>query len=68
MPYAERNIGFDGRTFLEESEWLAYRRRKPVRYIRRPKTEICELCGAPATQTILSKAHTSSALISALLT
>jgi transcriptional regulator with XRE-family HTH domain len=44
-----RNIGFDGRTFLAEPEWRTYLRRMPVRYIRRPKREICQVCGELAT-------------------
>ena len=40
-----RNLGFDGRTFLFEEEWRTYRRRKPVRYIRKPFTHECEVCG-----------------------
>jgi hypothetical protein len=45
MP-TRRNIGFDGRTFLTEEEWRTYCRRKPVRYIRRPKNDKCNVCGA----------------------
>jgi hypothetical protein len=47
----QRNIGFDDRMFLEEAEWLTYRRRRPVRYIRRPRALLCELegCGLPGT-------------------
>lgn len=43
------NLGFDGRQFLLEAEWLTYRRRKPVRYIRKKKTQQCEVCGKPET-------------------
>lgn len=46
MPRNERNVGFDGRMFLHESEWVTYCRRKPVRYIRRPRGATCSLCGA----------------------
>jgi hypothetical protein len=31
--------------FLDEAEWLTYCRRKPVRYIRRPRATACQLCG-----------------------
>jgi len=30
--------------FLTEAEWLTYCRRKPVRYIRTPKTDVCQVC------------------------
>jgi hypothetical protein len=43
------NLGFDGRQFLLEAEWTTYRRRKPVRYIRKPKASMCEVCGRPGT-------------------
>jgi hypothetical protein len=43
------NLGFDGRQFLLEAEWTTYRRRKPVRYIRKPKKGKCEVCGRPGT-------------------
>src|SRR3972149_836230 len=36
---------FDGRTFLLESEWLTYRRRKPVRFIKLKKAKVCQICG-----------------------
>jgi hypothetical protein len=45
----DRNIGFDGRTFLDESEWTTYRRRKPVRYIRERTSTRCEKCGLAET-------------------
>lgn len=52
------NRGFDGRRFLTEAEWETYLRRKPVRYIRKPKSEICELCGnAPTEDNPLQNAH-----------
>jgi len=61
MAQVNRNVGFDGRTFLEESEWRTYLRRKPVRYIRRPTTEICDVCGAPAVSgNPLQSAHVIS--------
>jgi hypothetical protein len=44
-----RNTGFDGRTFLTESEWLTYCRRKPVRYIRKAKEAVCRICRKPGT-------------------
>jgi hypothetical protein len=49
MSQTARNIGFEGRTFLHEAEWLTYRRRKPVRYIRRPRADRCSLCPKPAS-------------------
>jgi hypothetical protein len=45
---SQRNIGFDGRVFLTASEWQTYIRRKPVRYVRRAKAQICAVCGEPA--------------------
>ena len=54
----KRNIGFDGRRFLLESEWLTYCRRKPVRYIRKLKTHMCQICGLPASlENPLQNAH-----------
>lgn len=44
------NRGFDGRRFLTEGEWATYLRRKPVRYIHKQKSAVCELCGGPATE------------------
>lgn len=53
-----RNIGFDGRMFLTEAEWLTYCRRKPVRYIRTPKTEVCQVDGlAGSADNPLQNAH-----------
>lgn len=43
------NLGFDGRQFLLEAEWMTYRCRKPVRYIRKKKADQCEVCGRPVT-------------------
>jgi len=47
MPRILRNTGFDGRMFLEESEWRTYCRRKPVRYIRKDREAACRICGKP---------------------
>lgn len=44
MARVTRNLGFDGRPFLFEWEWLTYCRRKPVRYIRRPRETVCWRC------------------------
>ena len=49
MQRIARNLGFDGRVFLTQAEWETYRRRKPVRYIRKKTYEVCELCGQPET-------------------
>lgn len=58
MSRSQRNIGFEGRTFLDEAEWLAFRRRKPVRYIRRPKAGVCQVCGLPGSlENPLQSAH-----------
>jgi hypothetical protein len=45
-----RNKGFDGRVFLTKEEWETYCRRKPVRYIRKQKIAICEICGKSEEQ------------------
>lgn len=49
MPRNERNVGFDGRMFLHESEWVTYCRRKPVRYIRHSRRTTCQRCGLPGS-------------------
>lgn len=52
------NRGFDGRRFLTESEWQTYLRRKPVRYIHKPKEAVCCVCGHPGTtENPLQNAH-----------
>lgn len=57
MSRIPRNIGFDGRMFLDEAEWLTYCRRKPVRYIRRPRAA-CQVCGRPGSlRNPLQSAH-----------
>jgi hypothetical protein len=54
----ECNLGFDGRIFLTEAEWRTYLRRKPVRYIRRPKAAACKICGeGPKDENPLQSAH-----------
>ena len=54
-----RNVGFDGRMFLDEAEWLTYCRRKPVRYIRSAKSGECEVCRQPGSdENPLQNAHT----------
>jgi hypothetical protein len=58
MSRIERNIGFGGRMFLDEAEWLTYCRRKPVRYIRRPKATACQVCGeSGSSENPLQSAH-----------
>jgi|ERR1017187_2751192 hypothetical protein len=58
MSKGSRKIGFDGRVFLEETEWRTYCRRKPVRYIRHPKAIVCCVCGLPGSeQNPLQNAH-----------
>lgn len=39
--------GFGNRKFLTKEEWETYMKRKPVRYIRRPKEKICSICELP---------------------
>ena len=43
----KNNIGFDNRTFLTKEEWQTYIKRMPVRYIKKKKKELCEICGKP---------------------
>src|SRR5438874_72854 len=50
MPNIPLNIGFEGRTFLTKEEWETYRRRKPVRYIRKKHSETCYVCGQAAVE------------------
>jgi hypothetical protein len=53
-----RNVGFDGRMFLDEAEWHTYCRRKAVRYIRRPRAAVCQVCGLPgSSENPLQSAH-----------
>lgn len=44
------NLGFNGRKFLTEEEWQTYKRRKPVRYIRKGLMNVCEICGLPVKE------------------
>ena len=44
------NIGFKGRDFLTKAEWQTYLKRMPVRYIKKKKTEVCEICQKPPTK------------------
>ena len=44
------NIGFEDRDFLTKGEWQTYLKRMPVRYIKKKKTEVCEICHKPPTQ------------------
>jgi hypothetical protein len=54
----QENIGFDGRIFLTQEEWMTYRRRKPVRYIRKAKPNLCEICGKkPMEDNPLENSH-----------
>ena len=58
MSRIQRNSGFEDRMFLTEAEWRTYCRRKPVRYIRRPKATQCEVCPEPASvENPLQSAH-----------
>ncbi len=41
------NIGFNERMFLTKAEWETYKRRMPVRYIKKKKQKSCEVCGKP---------------------
>ena len=45
----EYNLGFHARVFLTKAEWDTYRRRKPVRYIKRTHGRVCAVCGESAT-------------------
>lgn len=58
MARTPRNLGFDGRIFLEEAEWQTYCRRKPVRYIRTAKSGTCAICPDPVSaENPLQSAH-----------
>ena len=48
--FMKNNVGFDDRIFLKKEEWQTYLRRMPVRYIKKKKREICEICGKPPTK------------------
>lgn len=50
MQRIARNTGFDGRMFLIATEWQTYCRRKPVRYIRKMKEDVCHVCGASSAK------------------
>jgi hypothetical protein len=43
------NLGFGKRVFLTKVEWNTYRRRKPVRYIKRSHEPQCAVCGMAET-------------------
>ncbi len=43
----KQNIGFNDRIFLTKEEWQTYIRRMPVRYIRKKKNKLCQICGKP---------------------
>ncbi len=43
-------IGFNDRIFLTKEEWHTYIRRMPVRYIRKKKNELCQICGKPPSK------------------
>jgi hypothetical protein len=58
MSHTQRNIGFGGRIFLDEAEWLTYCRRKPVRYPKAEKATVCEVCGSQGSpESPLQNAH-----------
>ena len=44
-------VGFNGRVFLEPYELETYKRRMPVRFVRRNHAEVCHVCGKPGTST-----------------
>ncbi len=44
------NIGFNNRVFLTKSEWQTFIKRMPVRYIKKKKKQICEVCFQPPTK------------------
>ncbi len=50
MDKIKENIGFENRIFLSKEEWETYLRRKPVRYIRKKKPDLCEICNKPPTK------------------
>lgn len=50
MENIECNVGFEGRIFLSRPEWETYKKRMPVRYIEKKKSQACEICGNPPTE------------------
>lgn len=55
---SKRNQGFGERIFLTKEEWQTYCRRKPVRYIKKAKDNLCCVCGECATtQNPFQNAH-----------
>lgn len=48
MDKINTNSGFNGRVFLTKSECETYKKRKPVRYIKKKKQNLCEVCRKPA--------------------
>ncbi len=50
MGKIKSNINFGKRVFLTKEEWETYLRRKPVRYIKKDKKDLCEICGKPETK------------------
>lgn len=58
----EKWLGFDGRLFLSYDEWMAYRRRPPVRYASASRPIVaddkCEVCREASSQSnVLQIAH-----------
>jgi hypothetical protein len=44
------NLGFEGRKFLTEQEWMTYLRRLPVRFVRHKLADTCCVCGKQASE------------------
>ena len=44
------NQGFGCRVFLTKIEWQTYLKRMPVRYIKKKKENLCEICGKKPTK------------------
>ena len=48
--HMKNNIGFNERIFLTKEEWQTYIRRMPVRYIKKKKKRLCQICGKPSSK------------------
>ncbi len=46
----ETRLGFAGRIFLSKEEWVTFCRVLPVRYIKKSKQKICNVCGLHESQ------------------
>ena len=58
MRHSQTNLKFDNRVFLVKEEWETYRRRLPVRFIKKKKPSNCEVCfELPTDENGLQNSH-----------